>query len=76
MTGAVADGFDPLTDSVFVAPKDRWSNLFNGFGDGPLFYATDPDEDGTYSVTVNLNGPNPWHSIYAWAFKNDDLGTC
>ena len=74
MTGATADGFDPLTDSVFVAPKDRWSNLFNGFGDGPLFYATDPDGDGTYSVTVSLNGPNPWHSIYAWAFKNDDLG--
>ena len=74
MTGATADGFDPLTDSVFVAPKDRWSNLFNGFGEGPLFYATDPDGDGTYSVTVSLNGPNPWHSIYAWAFKNDDLG--
>ena len=74
MTGAAADGFDAATDSVFVAPKDRWSNLFNGFGDGPLFYATDENGDGVYSVTVSLNGPNPWHSIYAWAFKNDDLG--
>jgi len=74
MTGAAADGFDAATDSVFVAPKDRWSNLFNGFGDGPLFYATDEDGDGVYTVTVSLNGPNPWHSIYAWAFKNDDLG--
>ena len=74
MTGAAADGFDAATDSVFVAPKDRWSNLFNGFGEGPLFYATDENGDGVYSVTVSLNGPNPWHSIYAWAFKNNDLG--
>jgi len=74
MTDAAADGFDAATDSVFVSPKDRWSNLFNGFGEGPLFYATDENGDGVYSVTVSLNGPNPWHSIYSWAFKNDDLG--
>ena len=74
MTGAADDGFDAATDSVFVAPKDRWSNLFNGFGEGPLFYATDEDGDGVYSVTVSLNGPNPWHSVYAWVFNNDDLG--
>ena len=74
MAGATVDGFDPLTDSVFVSLKDRWSNLFNGFGDGPLFYATDENEDGIYSVTISINGPNPWHSIYSWAFKNNDLG--
>jgi hypothetical protein len=74
MTGAATDGFDATTDSVFVAPKDRWANLFNGYGNGPLFYATDTNGDGIYSVTVNMTGPTPWHTIYSWAFKNNDLG--
>ena len=74
MNGAATDGFNSATDSVFVSPKDRWSNYFNGFGDGPLFHATDADGDGVYSVTISLNGPTPWHSIYSWAFTNSDLG--
>ena len=57
------------SDSLFIDQSN--ANKFYNFS---WTESIDPDGDEIYSVTVSLNGPNPWHSIYAWAFKNDDLG--
>ena len=70
MTGA--EGFT-TGDSVFVVLKDKWLNYTQGFGNESKHLAT--YVDGKYEVTITLDGPAPWHIIYAWEFKNSTLGS-
>ena len=75
MTNAVEDGF-VSGDPVSLNLKDRWMHYIGEIPhgtDGSHYPATD-NGDGTYSVSVTLNGPIPWHMIYAWEFENSEIG--
>jgi hypothetical protein len=75
MTNAVDDGF-VSGDPVSLNLKDRWMHYIGEIPhgtDGSHYPATD-NGDGIYSVSVTLNGPIPWHMIYAWEFENSDTG--
>ncbi len=56
---------------VYAILKDKWMNYAQGYGygngDGSRWLAVD-NGDGTYTATVTMNGPAPWHQIYAWEF--------
>ena len=75
MTNAADDGF-VSGDPVSLNLKDRWMHFIGGIPhgtDGSHHPATD-NGDGTYTVSVSLNGPVPWHMIYAWEFENSETG--
>ena len=77
MTNATTDdcAFVP-GDPVSLNLKDRWMHYIGGIPhgtDGSHYPATD-NGDGTYSVSVILDGPIPWHMIYAWEFENANCG--
>ncbi len=62
-------------DEVYVILKDKWFNYVQGFGygngDGSRWLATD-NGDGTFTATVTINGPAPWHQIYVWEYVDAD----
>jgi hypothetical protein len=75
MTNAVDDGF-VSGDPVSLNLKDRWMHYIGGIPhgtDGTHHSATD-NGDGTYTVSISLDGPVPWHMIYAWEFENSETG--
>ncbi|NQU67697.1 MAG: lamin tail domain-containing protein [Candidatus Marinimicrobia bacterium] len=67
MNDAGASGF-VSGDIVRMVLKDKWNNYLQGFGNEFATIAVD-NGDGTYSATVTLTGPAPWHTIYAWEFE-------
>ena len=74
MSGAVANGFNPQEDSVYVSIQDRWLTYLQMLGDGYNVTALD-NFDGTYSVTHAFTGPFPWHMVYTWGFYDVSLGS-
>ena len=67
MTGASDDGFNAAEDSVYLKLEDKWLKYLQGIDDNYKFPASN-NGDGSYSVTVDLTGPVPWHMIYHWEF--------
>ena len=67
MTGADVNGFNAEEDTVYLVLKDKWLNYLQGMGDNSQ-HPTSANGDGTYSSTVEITGPAPWHMIYTWAF--------
>jgi hypothetical protein len=59
-------------ETVWVILKDKWMNYIQGLGygngDGSRWQAFDDDMDGIYTAVVTMNGPAPWHQIYAWEY--------
>jgi len=62
-------------DVVTLILKDKWMNYVQGFGygngDGSRWEGV-PNGDGTFTATVTLTGPAPWHHIYAWEYTDID----
>jgi hypothetical protein len=69
MTDAAADGFNADEDTAYVVLKDKWLNYLQRFGDNSTHNAT-ANGDGTFSATIDLTGPVPWHMVYTWGFYN------
>ena len=67
MTGADVNGFNAEEDTVYLVLKDKWLNYLQGMGDNSQHIAS-AIGDGTYSSTVEITGPAPWHMIYTWGF--------
>ena len=67
MTGASDDGFNAAEDSVYLKLEDKWLKYLQGIDDNYKFPASN-NGDGSYSVSVDLTGPVPWHMIYHWEF--------
>ena len=77
MSAAVADGFDASEDSVYLRTHDKWLNLSQGFSNGQDInhYGATVNDDGTYSMTVPIRGPQSWCIYYKWGFKDVSLGS-
>jgi hypothetical protein len=71
MSAADASGFVP-GDVVNLVYKDKWNNYLQGFGNEFTTPAVD-NGDGTYSASITLIGPAPWHSLYAWEFVGTEF---
>ena len=67
MTGDDVNNFNAEEDTVYLVLKDKWLNYLQGMGDNSQ-HPTSANGDGTYSSTVEITGPAPWHMIYTWAF--------
>jgi len=74
MTNAVANGFEPQEDSVYISIQDRWLTYTQVLGDGYNVTAFD-NFDGTYFVTQEFTGPFPWHMLYTWGFYDVSLNS-
>ena len=74
MSSAVANGFNPQEDSVYVSIQDRWLTYLQMLGDGYNVKATE-NFDGSYSVAHAFTGPFPWHMVYTWGFYDVSLGS-
>ena len=77
MSAAVAEGFDASEDSVYLRTHDKWLNLSQGFSNGQDLnhYGATLNDDGTYSMTVPIRGPQSWCIYYKWGFKDVSLGS-
>ena len=77
MSAAVAEGFDASEDSVYLRTHDKWLNLSQGFSNGQDLnhYGATLNDDGTYSMTVPIRGPQSWSIYYKWGFKDVSLGS-
>ena len=69
-----AEGFEAGFE-VWLILKDKWTNYLQGYGygngDGSRWQGVD-NGDGTYTATVPMNGPAPWHQLYTWEFIDGD----
>ena len=76
--------FDPAADNLFIKTHDKWLNYVQGFSDGESIshYTSEhnPDgptqnEDGTFSMTLGIRGPQTWFIFYKWGYEDVSAGT-
>ena len=77
MEAAAELGFVATEDSVYLRTHDKWLNYIQGYSDGQDInhYGAEMNEDGDYSITLTLNGPQPWSIYYKWGFKDVSEGS-
>ncbi len=72
-------GFNAAEDSLFIRTHDKWLNYVQGFSNGQDINHTTTDhnpsgptmnEDGTYSMTFDIKGPQTWFIYYKWGYMD------
>jgi len=76
--------FNGAEDSLFIRTHDKWLNFVQGFGNGQDLNHTTTDhnpngptmnDDGTYSMTFDISGPQTWFIYYKWGYIDESEGT-
>jgi hypothetical protein len=64
--------FNPATDTVYYNWKDEWQMNALGYADSTFKYS-DPDEDGTYTITIDFTGPVAYTLTYTTSFEGPEI---